>query len=194
MGDVEKVHRVRPLAVLAVVAVVQAVGGCGFGSDEPPPTPAGFQRHRADAYTVAYPAGWQIRDGKDERGRPYTEINGPVTPEGAYVGQVRVGRWNRYPGRLEDQLTQFRALAMASGYTIQSDRRVSIDGAGQAHRFEVAYRRTTGTGATVRLKMTDTFVLTQNKLLLEFIVRSPEGGAASARLPEILDSFDVTGD
>jgi hypothetical protein len=194
MGEVEKMRGVRLLAVVGVLAVVPAVGGCGFGRDEPPPTPAGFQRHRGDGYTVAHPAAWVIRDGEDERGRPYTEINGPVTAQGAYAGQIRIGRWNRYPGRLEDQLTQFRALAMASGYTVRTDRRVSIDGAEQAHRFEVVYRRTTGTGATVQLLMTDTFALTEKKLLLEFIVRSPEGGAASARLPQILESFDMTGD
>ncbi|MEW2352525.1 hypothetical protein [Spirillospora sp. NPDC029432] len=187
-------HRVRRRAAAAVaVAVAAGAVACG-GGDEPAPVPQGFREHRTDAYTVAYPATWRVQEGKDERNRPFVEMNGPVNAAGAYEGQVRVGRWDRFPLAFEDQLVQFRGLAKAAGYTIAKDTKVSIDGAARAHRFEAVYSRTTASGATVRLAMTDTFVLTEDKVLLEFVVRSPEGAAARSRAPEILRSFRVKGD
>jgi hypothetical protein len=178
---------VRCAAVAAALLACAALAGCGGA--ERPRVPAGFTEYRTGEYSFAYPSGWQRRDGKDEYGRPTLMFTGPRLPSGVVDGQIHVGRVARHRGGLEVQLGQFRALATMHRYRLTADRRVEIDGARRAHRFEAAYEMQDQSGASVPFTLLGLYALTDDGVLLEFMLRSPRRGAARSRLPVIFDSF-----
>ncbi|MFI0351607.1 hypothetical protein [Actinomadura sp. 9N407] len=173
----------RAIAVVAVVAV--AVAGCSGGD---PPVPKGFTEFRTDVYAFAHPTGWQRENGEDQRGRPILTFRGPATP-GGVDGQVHVGRLDHYGQNLNVQLGQFRGLALMHTYTIKADRAIEMEGAARAHRFEADYELVDGNGSRVPFTLLGMYVLTDDGILLEFMLRSPRRGTAHARLPEIFNSF-----
>ncbi|MEU6039256.1 hypothetical protein ABZ801_28025 [Actinomadura sp. NPDC047616] len=178
---------VRYAPMVAVLLACAVLAGCGGG--ERPRVPAGFTEYRAGAYSFAYPSGWQRRDGQDERGRPTLMFVGPRLPSGAVDGQIHVGRLDGYRQDLGVQLGQFRALATMHRYRLTADRPVEIDGADRAHRFEATYEMQDQNGASVPFTLLGLYVLTDDDVLLEFMLRSPQNGSARSRLPVIFDSF-----
>jgi hypothetical protein len=182
-------EQVRPgLSALASICCVLAMAACS-GKEKALPLPSGFQPYRTDAYSFGYPAGWTVTPQKDPQGRPGVSIDGPVVPPGVYQGQVQVGRWDHFHQRFDDQLSGYRAMSTVGAREMRVDRAVKIARAAEAHRFEAIYSTRTAGGTPVRLQVTDLYVLTKNKVLLDFTVRSPEGAAVAARLPEILASL-----
>jgi hypothetical protein len=139
-------------------------------------------------YAFAHPAGWQRENGEDQRGRPILTFRGPVT-QGGVDGQVHVGRLDHYRNDLNVQLSQFRGLALMHTYKITVDRPAKVEGAARAHRFEATYELVDGNGSRVPFTMLGMYVLTDDDVLLEFMLRSPRRGTAHARLPEIFNSF-----
>ncbi|MBC6457757.1 hypothetical protein [Actinomadura sp. HBU206391] len=180
--------RVRTLA--AAVACAAVLAGC-FAGDPERATPAGFVRYRGEGYTFAYPAGWTLRRATDERGHQLLHIDGPDVTPGVSLGQVSVGRERPAKLPFEEQLGQYRALSVMSGRKVSVDREVKVSGAERAHRFEAVQPVRTSGGQPAQLQIIDIYVLTEDRTLLDFVVRAPEGGAATARLPEVLASFQV---
>ncbi|WP_153531718.1 hypothetical protein [Actinomadura macrotermitis] len=180
-------------AALAVL-VAAVLTGCGGGGEvERVPVPAGFAELRTGSYAFAYPAGWRRGDDTDERGRPVLVVTGPVLPSGVTDGQVRL---QRYDGRIgfADALTQFRGLARMNKYRITADRPVKVAGARRAQRFEASYELADGKGGSIPFKLLGVYAAAKDGVLVEFMLRAPEQGQASARLPDILASLRLKGD
>ncbi|GLZ09945.1 hypothetical protein Acsp04_01800 [Actinomadura sp. NBRC 104425] len=178
---------VRCATLAAALLACTVLAGCGGG--ERPRVPAGYTEYRTGEYSFAYPSGWQRRDDKDEYGRPTLLFMGPRLPSGAVDGQIHVGRIADYRHDLDVQLGQFRALATMHRYRLTADRRIEIDGAKRAHRFEATYEMQDQSGASVPFTLLGLYALTDDGVLLEFMLRSPQNGAARSRLPVIFDSF-----
>lgn len=185
----------RPVAVLCAAALLAlCTSGCFGGKpDKRPAVPAGAKEYRGDGFSFAYPAGWRQVAARDERGLPVVKLNGPELPSGAYDGQVHLSRWDAYPRGLDLQLAQFRGLALLNRYRITVSRPVRVDGAAQAHRLEATYAEPLAGGGQAAFRLLGMYVLTERKVLIEFMLRSPADGAADARLEEIFDSFRLEG-
>lgn len=201
MGSVEAVRTVSrlaaPAAVLGMATMVLVAGltACtSTRSPSAPPVPAGFVEYRTDAFAFAYPAGWKVSADTDLSGHPVQSFDGPVIPPGVFQGQARVGRIDHYEEPLQDQLSQYRVLVLTQGRRVTADRPITIPGALAAHRLDAVYTTVTADGTSVQLEVTDLYLITRNKVLLDFLVRAPAGGAAKARIPEVLNSFHLTGE
>ncbi|MFB4312826.1 hypothetical protein [Actinomadura sp. 21ATH] len=189
MGDVAQLP-LRGIAVLAaLLACLAGVTGCG--GEGRPEVPAGFTEYRDGTYSFAHPSGWQRREGKDERGRPTLMFVGPRLPSGELDGQLHVGRIAGYGHDLDVQLGQFRGLAVMHRYRLTADRPMRIDGAAEAHRFEAAYEVQDKNGARIPFTLLGLYALTDDGILLEFMLRSPRRGSAHSQLPVIFDSFHL---
>lgn len=174
---------VRLALPVSLVMAVSACGAAGAGD-----RPSGFEEYKGDLYRVDYPAGWLVRE-TDERAT--VEFNGPDRKDGTRDGEVRITDWGDWNTALRDKAMQFRTAAPRSGYRIEEDVPVIVNGAQEAHRFVVSYDARTVTGAKVRMRMTDTFVLTGERVLLELVVRAPKESADLERTKKIVDSFQV---
>lgn len=187
MGSVGKLP-LRGIAALAALLVAAAVV-TGCGGEGRAEVPAGFTEYRGDTYSFAHPAGWRRKEGKDERGRPTLMFVGPRLPSGVVDGQVHVGRINGYENDLGVQVGQFRGLTVMHGYRLTADRPMKMDGAAEAHRFEATYEAQDGKGTRIPFKLLGMYALTDDGVLVEFMLRSPRQGSAHSRLPVIFDSF-----
>ncbi|XVQ12655.1 hypothetical protein ACQP1W_08895 [Spirillospora sp. CA-255316] len=181
----------RGALVLLLALVGLPVAGCFSAGGGPVPVPPGFQRYQTDQYGFAYPAGWRRTEDKDERGRPQVRFEGGALPSGVVDGQIHVAGYGGYGAGFETALAQFRGLAALNRYRLTANQAVEVAGAVRAHRFEAEYELETEGGTRVPCRLLGMYVLTERKVLLEFMLRSPAQGAAAPRLPEIFDSIRI---
>ncbi|GLZ09955.1 hypothetical protein Acsp04_01900 [Actinomadura sp. NBRC 104425] len=153
----------------------------------------GYRIYRGDDYRLAYPENWQIRTGTNAEGHDYVEFNGPATPEGAYSGQVRVIRQDGWNHRLQDKLTQFQTAAAVQHYQIVGSRTVTIEGAAEAHRFEVVRKIKALSGASVSMRGSETFAVSEDGVLLAITAEAPEKQQTQEQLPRVLDTVKISG-
>ncbi|GAA2421155.1 hypothetical protein GCM10010191_35680 [Actinomadura vinacea] len=178
-------------AFLLLLPMILGTAGCFSGGGGPAPVPQGFQRYQTDQYSFAYPAGWRRTEDKDERGRPQSRFEGPGLPSGIIDGQIHVAGYGRVGQEFETALSQFRGLAVLNRYRLTANRAIKVAGAVRAHRFEAVYELEAGDGTRVPCRLVGMYVLTERKVLLEFMLRSPAQGTAASRLPEIFDSIRI---
>jgi len=153
----------------------------------------GYRMYRGDDYRLAYPENWQTRAGTNREGYDYVEFNGPATPEGAYSGQVRVIRQDGWNRRLRDKLTQFQAAATVQHYRIVRSRPVTVKGAVEAHRFEVVRKIKALSGASVSMRGSETFAVSEDGVLLTITAEAPEKERTQEQLPRVLDTVKING-
>lgn len=173
---------------LLVLPLLAALTACGTVAEDPPA--AGLERYHGDRFLIDYPAGWGVREGESGN-RPSVQFNGPAREDGTRAAEVQVIDWGDWRNSLLDKVVQFRGAAPRAGYTIEKDEPVMVPGAESAHRFHLTNRITTVTGAKVRMRITETFVLTKKRRLLDVIVRSPKDGVERKRLDAVLGSLVV---
>ncbi|WP_344944248.1 hypothetical protein [Actinomadura miaoliensis] len=180
------------------VFLVAVLGGLVWWSPWQGPLEAmrvadGFRLYRADDYRLAYPENWQTRTGTNQEGHGYVEFNGPATPEGAYSGQVRVVRQDGWNHRLQDKLTQFQTAAAVEHYEIVRSLPVTVEGAAEAHRFEVVRKIKALSGAPLSLRGSETFAVSDDGMLLTITAEAPERDRTQAQLPRVLDTVEISG-
>ncbi|WP_030172674.1 hypothetical protein [Spirillospora albida] len=174
--------------LLVALPLLVALAACGAVAEDSPA--AGLERYHGDRFVIDYPSGWAVREGESGN-RPSVQFNGPAREDGTRAAEVQVVDWGVWRNTLLDKVVQFRGAAPRSGYTIEKDEPVMVSGAESAHRFHLTNRITTVTGAKVRMRVTETFVLTKKRRLLHVIVRSPKDGAERRRLDTVLGSLVV---
>lgn len=173
---------------LIIPPLLAALAACGAVTGEEPPD--GLSRYHGDRFQLDYPSGWGVREGKTGS-RPSVQFNGPSRDDGTRAAEVQVIDWGEWRNSLLDKLVQFRGAAPRSGYKIEKEEPVMVTGAQAAHRFHYSTEIRTVTGAKVRMRLTETFVLTEKRRLLDVIARSPEGTSGQGPLATVLGSFSV---
>ncbi|TDC80857.1 hypothetical protein [Actinomadura sp. 7K507] len=173
---------------LIIPPLLAALAACGVVTGDE--APAGLSRYDGDRFRIDYPSGWSVREG-ESGGRPAVQFNGPSRDDGTRSAEVQVIDWGGWRNSLQDKVVQFRGAAPRSGYEIGDEEPVLVPGARAAHRFHYSNEIRTATGAKIRMRITETFVLTEKQRLLDVVTRSPEGAAGKDRLATILGSFAV---
>ena len=137
-------HARRLVLVLAVAALA---GGCGGDGDfkGSAGSLSGYSTYKRDGVSIAYPKGWKVERRQDSDGGSSTRITPPKqseTPFGLILLSASPDAEKRFKTSMKGRRAVMKA---ASDATIDSDEKVEVPGAKEAHRLKATVPPKAGT-------------------------------------------------
>jgi hypothetical protein len=168
----DAVHPRLRLAALAVAAIVLA--GCG-GSDfkGSADVPSDYATYRGDGVTIAYPKGWQVATRKDSDGGSSVRITPKKTtptPFGVILLSASPDAEKRFANNVKGRRAVLKTVADAK---IDSDEKIDVPGAKEAHRLTATAPSRAGTDP-VEVKSDSLDLLRDNGDTLTVVVAAPQ--------------------
>ena len=135
----------RPLVLILALAAL--VGGCGGDGDfkGSAGSLAGYSTYKRDGVSIAYPKGWKVERRQDSDGGSSTRITPPdakETPFGLILLSASPNAEKRFKASMKGRRAVMKA---ASDAKIDSDEKVDVPGAKEAHRLKATVPAKAGT-------------------------------------------------
>ena len=180
---------------LLLAASLLVVTGCGGGDDfsGKADAPKDYATYRGDGVSIAYPDGWQVARRQDKDGGSIVRItprDQKTTPYGLILLAASPNAEKRFATSVKGRRAVMKQVSKAK---IDSDEKVDIPGAKEAHRLTATVPPRAGTDPA-EIKSASLDVLRDNGDTLTVVVAAPQRDGDDELDPEaVVGSLRLSG-
>jgi hypothetical protein len=170
--------------LLLLLALAALVAGCGGGPE--------YATYKRDGVDISYPKGWKVDRRQDSDGGSSTRITPPNkarTPYALILLSASPDAEKRYPKQIKGRRAVLKTVPKVK---IESDRKIDVAGAKEAHRLQATVPPTGGTDP-VAIKSDSLDLLRDNGDTLTVVVAAPQRDDDDFDPAKVIESLKLNG-